>query len=147
MNSEQAPNPSSRITLSDQVDRHGMRRVRIDWRTTELDVETIVAAYDDLDAGLRASGAGRLEHDRAALRDRAREAAPVGGHHIGTARMAASPEKAVVDANCKVHHLANLHVAGAAVFPTSSHANPTLTLVALAIRLADRLKTIHGVAQ
>jgi choline dehydrogenase-like flavoprotein len=50
----------------------------------------------------------------------------------------------VVDADCKVHGVANLHVAGAAVLPTSSHANPTLTLVALAIRLADRLKATNG---
>jgi choline dehydrogenase-like flavoprotein len=62
-----------------------------------------------------------------------------GGHHIGTTRMSASPRRGVVDADCKVHGLANLHIASSAVFPTSSHANPTLTIVAMALRLAARL--------
>jgi choline dehydrogenase-like flavoprotein len=63
-----------------------------------------------------------------------------GGHHIGTARMGASPAAGVVDGQCKVFGLHNLYLAGSAVFPTSSQANPTLTIVALALRLADHLK-------
>lgn len=144
MNGEQAPNRDSRITLSDQTDRHGMPRVQIDWRLTELDVETVLAAYADLEAALRGSGVGRLEDYPTTAEQVRPRAMPLGGHHIGTARMAEDPAQGVVDANCKVHAIANLHIAGAAVFPTSSHANPTLTLVALAIRLADRLKTLHG---
>ena len=65
-----------------------------------------------------------------------------GGHHIGTARMGDDPRTSVVDANCRVHGVANLHIASAAVFPTSSQANPTLTVVALALRLADRLRAL-----
>jgi choline dehydrogenase-like flavoprotein len=63
-----------------------------------------------------------------------------GGHHLGTARMGANPRTSVVDANCRIHGLSNLYVAGGAVFPTSSQANPTLTIVALALRLAAQLR-------
>jgi choline dehydrogenase-like flavoprotein len=64
-----------------------------------------------------------------------------GGHHIGTARMGSDPNSSVVDADCRVHGIANLYVNGAATFPTSSQANPTLTLVALSLRMAEHLKT------
>ena len=60
-------------------------------------------------------------------------------HHIGTTRMHADPKQGVVDDNCCVHGLSNLYVAGSSVFPTSGHANPTLTIVALALRLGDHL--------
>jgi len=60
-------------------------------------------------------------------------------HHIGTTRMHPDPKQGVVDQNCRVHGISNLHVAGSSVFPTSGHANPTLTIVALALRLADHL--------
>ena len=62
-------------------------------------------------------------------------------HQLGTTRMSASPEEGVVDAQCRVHKVENLFIAGGSVFPTSSHANPTLTVVALALRLADHLKS------
>jgi choline dehydrogenase-like flavoprotein len=65
---------------------------------------------------------------------------PQGGHHIGTMRMAASPDEGVVDRDCRLFGTSNVHVAGSAVFPTSSCANPTLTAVALALRLGDHLK-------
>ena len=64
-----------------------------------------------------------------------------GGHHIGTARMGSDPNSSVVDADCRVHGIANLYVDGAATIPTSSQANPTLTLVALSLRMAEHLKT------
>jgi choline dehydrogenase-like flavoprotein len=69
-----------------------------------------------------------------------------GGHHIGTARMGNDPRTSVVDANCRVHGVRNLHVASAAVFPTSSQANPTLTVVALSLRLAERIKALMQAA-
>lgn len=61
-------------------------------------------------------------------------------HHIGTTRMSHSPREGAVDPDCRVHGVANLYLAGSSVFPTSGYANPTLTIVALALRLADRLK-------
>jgi choline dehydrogenase-like flavoprotein len=65
-----------------------------------------------------------------------------GWHHMGTARMHEDPKQGVVDANCKVHGLANLSVAGGAVYPTGGAVNPTLTVVAVALRLSDHLKTV-----
>ncbi len=62
-------------------------------------------------------------------------------HHIGTTRMSTSPRTGVVDPDCRVHGIENLYVAGSSVFPTAGHANPTLTIVALAIRLARHLAT------
>ena len=67
-----------------------------------------------------------------------------GGHHIGTARLGSDPASSVVDPDCRVHGVDNLFIAGSAVFPTSSQANPTLTIVAMALRLADHLKTVLG---
>ena len=62
------------------------------------------------------------------------------GHHIGTTRMGDDPRTSVVNADGRIHGVSNLFVAGSATFPTSSQANPTLTIVALAVRLADHLK-------
>ncbi len=62
-------------------------------------------------------------------------------HFIGATRMSPDPRDGVVNANCKVHGVDNLYVAGCSVFPTGGHANPTLTIVALAIRLADHLRS------
>lgn len=59
---------------------------------------------------------------------------------MGTTRMHASPKHGVVDANCRVHGVNNLFVVGSSVFPTAGSANPTLTILALAIRLADHIK-------
>ena len=65
---------------------------------------------------------------------------PIAGyHHLGGTRLGTDPASSVVDPDCRVHRYANLHVAGSSVFPTAGWANPTLTLVAMAIRLADRL--------
>jgi choline dehydrogenase-like flavoprotein len=62
-------------------------------------------------------------------------------HHLGTTRMHRDPTKGVVDEHCRVHDVSNLYLAGSSVFPTGGYANPTLTIVALALRLADRLKS------
>lgn len=62
------------------------------------------------------------------------------GHTTGTTRMSEDAKFGVVDSNCQVHGVARLYVAGASVFPTSGHANPTLMIVSLAIRLADKIK-------
>ncbi len=61
-------------------------------------------------------------------------------HHMGTTRMSDDPKTGVVDADCRVHGLSNLYIAGSSVFPTSGYANPTLTIVALALRLGDELR-------
>jgi choline dehydrogenase-like flavoprotein len=63
-------------------------------------------------------------------------------HQMGTTRMHRDPKLGVVNENCRVHSMANLYVAGSSVFPTSGSANPTLTIVALALRLADHIKQL-----
>ena len=89
----------------------------------------------------RSAAAGLpLEFDEARLRDRIRRSAPLGGHHMGTARMGTSERTGVVDSNCAVFGVPNLYIASSALFPTSGHANPTLTIVAMALRLAAHLR-------
>jgi choline dehydrogenase-like flavoprotein len=136
---EQAPNPESRLTLSQERDRLGMPRLRADWRLTPLDTDSLVRAYGVLARALEETGAGRLDYDPDAVRAETIKAGAYGGHHLGGARMSADPARGVVDADCRVHGVDNLFVASSAVFPTSGQANPTLTILALTLRLADRL--------
>jgi choline dehydrogenase-like flavoprotein len=137
---EQQPNPLSRVTLGDAVDALGMPRISIDWRYTKTDVETVARAMALLAADLRRDGIGDLTYDAASLESEVTRYGAYGGHHIGTARMGKNPRTSVVNADCLVHGVNNLFVAGTAVFPTSSQANPTLTVVALALRLAEMLQ-------
>lgn len=139
---EQEPNPMSRVTLSRERDALGLNRARIDWRLTPLDrrtrevaVRTVAAELGRLDAG-RVRVAPWLEQGDG-LSDNVEDY----NHHMGTTRMADDPKQGVVNRHCRVHGLANLYVAGSSVFPTSGFVNPTLTIVALALRLADHLKT------
>ncbi|MCE0523876.1 MAG: GMC family oxidoreductase [Methylacidiphilales bacterium] len=140
---EQMPNRDSRITLStDQVDEHGVPRVVVDLAFTEQDIRTVVEAHRVFVDRYRASGAGELIYDEQGLIEYVRASFQnfnSAAHHIGTTRMASSPDQGVVDENCKVHGLENLYVAGSSVFPTGGHANPTLTIVALALRLGEYL--------
>lgn len=136
---EQFPNPDSRITLADGVDALGMRRVRVDWRYTAADIDSVRKTLTVFAREFERSGVARLSFDPDTLeRDLTRFGA-YGGHHIGTARMGDDPRRSVVDRNCRVHSTDNLYIAGSAVFPTSSQANPTLTIIAMALRLADHL--------
>ncbi len=137
---EQAPDPDSRLTLADTLDRYGIPRLKIDWRATPRDIESIQAAYALLARELERTGVGTLDYDPEGLARATMKAGAYGGHHLGAARMSARPEDGVVDENLKVHGVDNLFVASGAVFPTSSQANPTLTIVALALRLADHLR-------
>ena len=136
---EQQPLASSRVTLTERTDALGMRRMKVDWRYCLADVESVARTLDLIAAELARTGVGRFEYDPDRLEEDLMRYGAYGGHHIGTARMGANPKHSVVDADCKVHSVANLYVAGSAVFPTSSQANPTLTIVALSLRLADRL--------
>ena len=140
---EQAPNPDSRVTLSTEKDALGMPRAKLDWQLTELDKRSIRTFYQLLGQELGWSGTGRVQiRDWLLSNDRTWPPFLSGGwHHMGTTRMHTDPRQGVVDANCRVHGLGNLYVAGAAVYPTAGSANPTLTLVALSLRLSDHLKT------
>ncbi len=137
---EQAPNPQSRVTLSEERDALGLKRARLDWRLSETDKLSLNRIVHAVGEELGAVGLGRV---RPALSDDGNWPDEVlgGYHHMGTTRMADSPEHGVVDANCRVHGIANLYIAGSSVFTTSGASNPTLTLVALALRLTDHLRT------
>jgi choline dehydrogenase-like flavoprotein len=137
---EQQPNPDSRVTLTPDLDALGMPRLRVDWRYTPLDVATVSRAIALLADDVKASGVGVLAYDPASVEFEMTRYGAYGGHHIGTARMGTDPRTSVVDDACRVHGVRNLSIASCAVFPTSSQANPTLTVVALALRLAGRLR-------
>lgn len=137
---EQQPNRDSRVTLSDTRDALGMPQLLVDWRHTPGDVQTVQTALAVLARDLRERGVGRLDYDPDAVESEMLRYGAYGGHHIGTARMGSDPRRSVVDGDGRVHGMDNLYVAGAAVFPTSSQANPTLTIVALSLRLADHLR-------
>ena len=136
---EQVPNPQSRIFLGDDIDRLGQRRIVMDWRITDVDRATVRRGADILGRALGVAGLGRLQDNLD--REELQAGFPKPHfHHMGTTRMHGDPKQGVVDADCRVHGVANLYVAGSSVFPTVGNVNPTFTLVALAIRLADHLK-------
>jgi choline dehydrogenase-like flavoprotein len=141
---EQAPNPESRIELGAEKDELGMPRANLRWKFTPLDKRSIRTYYELLGQEMGRAGLGRVQMMDWLLDgdDNAWPNILSGGwHHMGTARMHEDPKQGVVDANCKVHGLANLSVAGGAVYPTGGAVNPTLTVVAVALRLSDHLKT------
>jgi choline dehydrogenase-like flavoprotein len=143
---EQTPNRDSRIGLGTATDHFGNRQVRVDWRYTSRDVETVARSFDLLRDDLAEQAVGRLTlaPDEPNIETVVRRDGAYGGHHIGTVRMADSPSGGVVDRDGKVFGVNNLFVAGSAVFPTSSQANPTLTIVALSLRLAEHLRLVAG---
>lgn len=142
--SEQVPNPNSRVMLGDSKDRLGVPHVKLDWQLTELDKYSLLKSNIAIGQELGRLGLGRLK-----LGDWLTKSSndwpkflAGGWHHMGITRMSASPETGVVDKNCKVHSLSNLYIAGSGVFPTSGVANPTLTIVALSLRLGDHLNSL-----
>ena len=139
MHGEQFPRAHSRVTLCDKRDALGQPQLRIDWRYGRDDIESVRRTLDLIAQEVERSGIGRLTYDGETLEEDLVRFGAYGGHHIGTARMGSDPRTSVVDANCRVHSVNNLFVAGSAVFPTSSQANPTLTLIAMSLRLGRHL--------
>ncbi len=139
---EQRPNPESRVYLSNERDELGQRRIVFDWRLTEQDRETMRAALRLFAQELGKAGLGRLRIDPVALGDKPESLLQPSFHHMGTTRMHADPKRGVVDPNCRMHEVSNLYIAGSSVFPAVGHANPTITITALAIRLADHIKHV-----
>jgi choline dehydrogenase-like flavoprotein len=136
---EQQPNAASRVMLDSAHDALGMPRLRIDWRYVAGDLDTVQRAIALLAAEFARTGVGRLDYEPDTVEAEMTRYGAYPGHHIGTARMGSDPRDSVVDANCRVHGVDNLFVASAAIFPTSSQANPTLTVVAMSLRLAAHL--------
>jgi choline dehydrogenase-like flavoprotein len=137
-----APNPGSHVTLGSKRDQLGQRRVQLDWRLSPIDKRSVRRALEIVGMELGRAGLGRLQigiDDS----DTAWPADLAGGwHHMGTTRMSEDPRQGVVDKNCRVHGISNLCIAGSSVFPTAGSGTPTMTLVSLALRLADHIKEI-----
>ncbi len=138
---EQRPNSDSRIWLTEQRDALGMRRVGIDLRFTDDDVEGVVRAHEHWDNYLQANRIGRLVYVDDDPRTAVRRRLGGGFHQVGSTRMSASAADGVVNADLKVHSTDNVFVASSSTFVTSSHANPTLMIAAFAVRLAEHLAT------
>ncbi|RFZ90732.1 GMC family oxidoreductase [Mucilaginibacter conchicola] len=139
---EQAPNPNSRVTLDKEKDALGVPRANLHWEFTDLEKHSLRKIYQIIGEQVGISNAGRVKLMEY-LRDENDSSWPAftggGWHHMGTTRMADDPKKGVVDKHCKVHGIANLYVAGAACYATAAAPNPTLTVTALSIRLAEHL--------
>jgi choline dehydrogenase-like flavoprotein len=141
VHAEHAPDPESRVRLTDRRDHHGMPMLHVDLRYGEGDARSAVRTIDELGARLAAAGIARIEHRHppdqrvAALLAQASD----GFHQIGTARMSDDPRTGVVDGFGRVHGFSNLHLAGSAVFPSSGQANPTFLAVCLGLRLARHI--------
>lgn len=140
VHAEQIPRADSRVTLSDRQDALGMPQMKVDWRYSPEDIVTVSRTLHAIDQELQRTGVGRFEFDESTLEEDLLRFGAYGGHHVGTARMGSDPRTSVVDANAAVHDVPNLFIASSAVFPTSSQANPTLTIVAQALRLVDHLR-------
>lgn len=141
---EQAPNPDSRVTLGDEKDALGVPFANLHWALTDLDKRSIrrVNEIVGLEMGKAGLGRVRLKEEFRDENDMTWPAGTNGGwHHMGTTRMGTDPKKSVVDENCQVHGINNLFVAGSGCFATSGAPNPTLTLVALSLRLSDFVKS------
>ena len=138
--SEQIPDPESRVTLGDGRDLFGQRRTQLNWKIAHQDVQSALRTQTIIGGALERAGLGRFFSEQ---QDANLPNSTEGGyHHMGTTRMHADPKKGVVNANCRVHGVGNLFVAGPSVFPTGGYANPVLTIVALTVRLADHLKKL-----
>ena len=136
---EQVPNPDSRVRLTGEKDALGQNKVELNWRLSQLDKDGIVQAQRLIAQEVGRLGIGRMHSFVPESEERILHGGYGGNHHIGTTRMHADPKQGVVDADCRVHGTENVFIAGSSVFPTSGYPNPTLTIVALALRLADRL--------
>jgi choline dehydrogenase-like flavoprotein len=134
---EQPPDPDSRVTLSRELDPLGVNRLILDWKLGPEVTRSVLELQNLLRTSLGKAAIGELE-DGTELRF------TDASHHMGTTRMSDDPGTGVVDTDCKIHGLDNLYVAGSSVFPAAGHANPTLTIVALALRLTDQLRAVYG---
>jgi choline dehydrogenase-like flavoprotein len=137
---EQPPDPDSRVTLDANTDRYGVPLSRIDWRVGEIERRTVQRVTELIAMEFARVGLPIPRFDRDVFAGSMLRLPDV-AHPTGTTRMSASPRTGVVDRDCQVHGVRGLYIAGSSVFPTSGHANPTQTIIQLAIRLADHLNS------
>lgn len=139
---EHLPLRESRVRLSRSQDALGAPRLDIDLRFADADVDGVVRAHQHWDDHLRRTGTGRLQYRHEDVAGAVRHQLGGGFHQIGTTRMSARAEDGVVDGDLGVHGYPDLHVASSSSFVTSGQANPTLTVVAFAVRLSDHLRRV-----
>ncbi len=137
---ETTPNPASRVTLGSRRDHFGMPRVRVNWQLNTEDTRGLARLLQVMRQEFERCRLGRLIEDIAADGNGWPTSMTGGKHHMGTTRIHDDPRQGVVDPDCRIHGMSNLYIAGSSVFPTCGYANPTLTIVALALRLAEHLK-------
>lgn len=137
---EHSPNPSSRVVLSDTVDVFGNARLKMDVAFSEIDFKSVEVFHRLFQAEAESRGFVCADLDSVsakAIEEVVRNSFTSNSHHSGTTRMGTDKTNSVVDPNLRVHGLTNLFVVGSSVFPTSGHANPTLSAIMLAHRLAE----------
>ena len=139
---EQELDPDNRVRLIEERDRFGLRRIALDWRLSEMDLRTLRTAATEIAARLAMRDRGRMQIVDWLLNGEAPNADRVwgGNHHMGTTRMSDDPKTGVVDGNGRVYSIENLYCGGSSVFASSGHANPTYTIVQLALRMGDHLR-------
>ncbi len=137
---EMVPDPENRVTLSDRLDPLGKPLSKVRWKASEAELQSVLKLHDEIRTLLDDTGSGTLFWDTGRPPKTDELPYSSSSHHMGTTRMGEDPASSVVDVQCQVHGIDNLHIAGSSVFPFGGFANPTFTIVALAIRLADRLK-------
>jgi choline dehydrogenase-like flavoprotein len=136
---EQSPERQNRVELTRQADAFGVPRLAVHHRVSATDRDSITRAFGVVADELQRLGVAKVETPPEGL---GIDSLPLGDgtHQMGLARMAGSPRSGVVDRDCRVYGAPNVYVAGSAVFPTSGFAGPTLTIVALALRVADAIR-------
>jgi choline dehydrogenase-like flavoprotein len=134
---EQAPDPNNRVVLSNERDCLGQNKMEIHWRLNDIDLHTIKRVQEIWAEEFDKAELGKLQINKELKFEKLAMY-----HHMGTTRMHNDPKQGVVDADCRVHGISNLFIAGSSVFPTAGYANPTLTIIALALRLADHIKKL-----
>jgi choline dehydrogenase-like flavoprotein len=138
---EITPDPDRRITLNSERDALGVPKAALHMTIADADFAHLRLTLKELGRQLLAARIGMIKLNQSTPSDWL-ATLDWGNHHMGTARMSADPKEGVVDSNLKVHDVANLYIAGSSVFPTYGAANPTVNLLALALRLADHLKSV-----
>jgi choline dehydrogenase-like flavoprotein len=138
---ELTPDPQRRLTLTGERDALGLPRLKLHMTLADEDFARFRLTLAELGRQLLAGKAGMLRINSTRREDWLRNM-EWGHHHLGTTRMHDDPKQGVVNANGQVHGVPNLYIAGSGTFPSYSASNPTLNLVALALRLGDHLKKV-----
>jgi choline dehydrogenase-like flavoprotein len=138
---EQTPNPESRVMLDNEKDALGVQKLKVKLLISDHEKESMIKFHDIFGNYIKDGDYGTFVSDLPNIRE-PWDGITDSSHHIGTTRMCENPKKGVVDDNCQVHGINNLFIASSSVFPTGGHANPTFSIVAISLRVADYLKSI-----